>query len=78
MRIANHENLVQLDRVTLFLTDREMKEMIGYLVDLIGKNDDSHHHVSSENYDREITITRFDPENAGFLDEFSREIVLGP
>ncbi len=72
MRILDDKLDKKLDSVTLFLTRNELQQLIGFARQLIEKPSADHHHVSSDDYQKEITICIYDPENPG---NFSPRII---
>ncbi len=63
MRILNDESGGKLDMVTLFFTKEELKQLIGYAKQLIENPSADHHHLSSEDYKKEITLCIYNEEN---------------
>jgi hypothetical protein len=64
MRILDDEADEKLDSVSIFLTKDEMQQLIGYAKQLIEHSSD-HQHLSSNDYQKEITICIYNPENPG-------------
>lgn len=63
MRILDNESDKKIDSVMLFLTKTELQQLIGYATQLLEKPSADHHHLSSEDYQKEITLSIYDPEN---------------
>ncbi|MCH1430188.1 MAG: hypothetical protein L7U87_05430, partial [Chlamydiales bacterium] len=66
MRILDDDSDRKLDTISIFLTKTEAEQMIGYLSDLIedleGSTFPPHSHFSSEDYQKEITLSVYNPE----------------
>lgn len=65
MRILDDKTDKKLDRITLFLTKSEALQLEYYLKHFLEKPNDSglHFHLSSEDYQKEITVCIYNPEN---------------
>ena len=63
MRILDDELDKKLDIVSLFLTEIEIRHLIGYLKQLLDKKID-HAHLMSEDYQKEITVCIYDTINS--------------
>ncbi len=59
MRILDDELDKKLDLVSIFLTEIEIRHLIGYLKQLLDKKID-HAHLISEDYQKEITVCMYD------------------
>ena len=53
----------KLDAVTLLLTKVELQELVGDAESLIKDPSKDHHHISSADYQKEITICIYDEKN---------------
>ena len=72
MYILNDDLDSKLDRITIFLNKKEIQQLIGYAKQLLEKAPSSeHYHLSSEDYQKEITIWMYDSEN---IENFSTKI----
>lgn len=71
MYIVDDETDKSLSSVTVLLNKTELQELIGYAEQLLENPSSQHHHISSVDYQKEITICFFDPEK---IDEFSPNI----
>ena len=60
MRILNDELDKKLDNVSVFLTKVEILQLRGYLNQLLDNPKLQHVHLSSEDYQKEITICIYD------------------
>lgn len=64
MRIMDDDNDKKLDNITLFLTESEARQLLGYVKHLLEeKTSSAHYHLSSEDYQKEVTICIYDPNN---------------
>ena len=63
MRILNDESDKKLDNISLFLTKEEAVQLRGYLNQLLDNSKLQHAHLSSKDYQKEITICLYDENN---------------
>ncbi len=63
MRILDDKSDKKLDTVTLFLTQEEARQLRSDLDQLLAKPKLHHTHLSSENYQKEITVCVYDEKN---------------
>lgn len=64
MYILNEESEQKLDCITLLLTKNELTQLGGYIKQLLEKTPSSdHYHLTNEDYQKEITICVYDPED---------------
>lgn len=56
MRILDNKSNKKLDNITIFLTESEIKQLIGYAEQLLATPSEDHHHLSSTDYKKEITL----------------------
>lgn len=78
MRIFDDESDKKLDRITVLLTEPEALQLESYLKEFLEKPKDKglHFHLSSEDYNKEITICIYDPENITALHPRTQKLVL--
>jgi hypothetical protein len=79
MRILGEDDDKAQSRVTLYLTKAEAGEMKDSLKALLEGPQDSHHHISSSDFSKEITVCLYsedDPKALSHFDERSRKIIL--
>lgn len=77
MRILDEESGRSLDRVTIYVTNREALELKDSLEIVIGSNEDARHeHISSEDYQKEITVCVYDPAVLENFSERSKKLLL--
>ena len=74
MRIVGKNNAV-LATVTLCLTPEEAKELMDSVADLIANPETHHHHISSNDYQTEITVAVYTKENFGSFDPALQKII---
>ena len=60
MRILNDISDTKLDSISIFLNEEEMKQMSDYLNQLLNNPNQQHVHLSSSDYQKEITICLYD------------------
>ena len=63
MRILDDESDKKLDNVSIFLTKEEAVQLRGYLNQLLDNPKLQHSHLSSSDYQKEITICLYDVKN---------------
>ena len=69
MRILDDESNKKLDNVSFFLTEQEAIQLHSDLQELITNRKKHHAHISSDDYQKEITICIYDEKNlSGFHD----------
>ncbi len=77
MRILGLDTDNKLDNVILYLTLTEAKELRDSLNDIImGPQTRHHRHISSEDYQKEITVCIYDETNLEGFDERSKKLIL--
>ena len=77
MRMIDDDSSKKLDNITLFLTMAEAKQLRGALNAVIEEPTDANHrHVSSADYQKEITVCIYDPENLAGFNERSKKLIL--
>ena len=74
MRIYDHDAKRTLQRVTLFLTPAEARELADSAADLAEHPEKHHHHISDSAYEREVIIAVHTPENQHQFDADSKRI----
>lgn len=68
MRIHNLDNDSKIDQVGIFLTPAEAGELRDALQDMLGRPG-IHHHVSGDDYKKEITVAIYDSDHLEGFDE---------
>ncbi|MCF7852744.1 MAG: hypothetical protein K9M07_05850 [Simkaniaceae bacterium] len=63
MRILDDESDRKLDTISVFLTKEEAIQLRSYLSQLIDKPKLQHAHLSSDNYQKEITVCIYDEKD---------------
>jgi len=63
VRILDNDNDKKLDTVGLFLTKEELIQLKADIDSLIQNPKNQHTHLSSEDYQKEITVCIYDPKN---------------
>ena len=72
MRILDDESDKKLDNISIFLTKEEAIQLRGYLNQLLENTGLQHSHLSSIDYQKEITICLYDE---GKLDNFNQRSI---
>lgn len=75
MRIYNQKNDKTFDSITIYLTIEEARELHDDLNSLIKHPQGNHVHVSSNDFQYELTVCIYDKDNLDLFDEKSK-IVL--
>lgn len=79
MRILDQQGDVALKSVIVYLTAAEAAELKDSLESLLDGPVDLHHHVSSADLSKELTVCIYSPDNPSALDHFderSKRIIL--
>ena len=71
MRILDDKSDKKLNSVSLFLTKNEAKHLIGYLEQLLENAKGDHSHLMSEDYQKEICICLYNPDN---VENFNKRV----
>lgn len=72
MRILDDESDKKLDTVSIFLTQEEAVQLRGYLNQLLDNPKLQHSHLSSSDYQKEITLCLYDEKN---LENFNQRSI---
>lgn len=75
MRILNDESDKKLDNISIFLTKEEIVQLRGYLNQLLDNPKLQHCHLSSADYQKEITICLYDEKNLENLNQRSIKLI---
>jgi len=76
MRILDEQTSKALQQVIIFLTLSEARELNDKLESLLSDNGVHHEHVSSEDFQKEITLTIYENRPIESFDERSRRLIL--
>lgn len=78
MRISNDTSDEKLDQITIFLTESEASQLKNSLEQFLKKPKDRglHFHLSSEDYQKEITVCIYNPENIAILHPRAQKLIL--
>ncbi len=76
MRILDEIADKSLESVIVYLTLSEATELRDSIDELLKKPINNHNHVSSENFQKEITICIYDANNLNGFDERSKNLIL--
>ena len=75
MRILNEDEDKKIDNISIFLTHREGNQLLSYLQTIL-KDPSCHHiHLSSEDYQKEITLCVYDDKNIQTFDPRTRKLL---
>lgn len=75
MRILEPAHSKKLNGVGLYLTRGEAIQLQGYLEQLIANPSMHHVHLSSDDYQKEVTISIYDETNLEGFDERSKKLI---
>jgi hypothetical protein len=76
MRILDDETDKKLDTISLFLTMSEAKQLHSYLQELIENPKKQHIHMSSDDYQKEITLCVYNENSLEGLHERGKKLIL--
>jgi len=76
MRILNEVSNQPLKNVTLYLTLAEARELQDSLAEIIKIKENYHAHISSDDYQKEITVCVYDEKKLNGFDERSKKLIL--
>ncbi len=76
MRILDENSDKSLENTTLYLTFMEASHLRDSLDQLLEKPLNNHAHVSSEDYQKEITVCIYDVNNLQDFDERSKNLII--
>lgn len=75
MKILDEDNDKKVDNATIFITAQEAKQIYSYLGTLIEKPANQHFHLSSEDYQEELTICIYDEKDLSGLHERAKKLI---
>lgn len=75
MRILDEVSDKALNRVTLYLTLSEARELRDAIESLLATPENHHQHISSADFKKEITVTIYDSQPIESFDERSRRLI---
>ena len=75
MRILDGESDKKLDNVSIFLTAEEALQLRSYLDQLLENPKLQHSHLSSADYQKEITICVYDIQNLNHFDKRTKKLL---
>jgi len=76
MRLLDNDSDKSFDQVTIYLTKLEAKELVDSLENLINKPKGNHHHISSNDYKKEITVCIYDEKTLEGFSERSKKLII--
>lgn len=77
MRIHDSDNDKVTDNVTLYLTSTEAQELIDDLAEVLSNPKGNHAHISSANYQQELTVCIYNLDDLDEFDDRSKAIIRG-
>lgn len=76
MRILDNDSNKKIDDITLYLKKMELIQLRSYINQLLENPKLQHSHLSSSDYQKEITICIYDEENLEGFNERSKKLIL--
>jgi len=76
LRILNDESDKKLDAVSIFLTKSEAIQLRGYLNQLLENPKMQHSHLSSSDFQKEITICLYDEKKLDDLHPRAKKLII--
>lgn len=76
MRILDENTSQSLENILLYLIYSEASELRDGLIDLLNKPLNNHVHISSKNFQKEITVCIYDKENLKGFDQRSMDLII--
>ena len=76
MRILDQESDKKLDNIIIFFTKEEAIQLKSYLNQLLDKPELHHSHLSSADYQKEITVCVYREDNISSFDDRSKKLIL--
>jgi len=76
MRILNDDSNEKLDTVSFFLTKQEAVQLHSDLEALIADPTKQHTHISSDDYQKEITVCIYDEKDLSGFHERAKTLIL--
>lgn len=76
MRILDNDSNKKIDDITLYLKKRELIQLRSYIDQLLEDPQLQHSHLSSSDYQKEITLCIYDEENLEGFNERSKKLIL--
>lgn len=76
MRILNQDTDSSINEIILYLTAQEAKDLMSALKDVMESSKAANHvHVSSEDFNKEITVCVYDPDQLSDFDKRSQRLI---
>ncbi len=76
MRLLDEDGGKRLERVILYLTQSEAEQLKNDLEQLLLKPSQYHAHVSGDDYQKEVTVTIYQPGQLEGFEERSKKLIL--
>ncbi len=76
MRILNQDTNSSINRIIIYLTSAEAKELRDSVEHLLTVSDVQHEHIPSEDFRKEISVTIYNPDSLDVFDDRSKRIIL--
>jgi len=76
MRILDDASDNRINQVSIFLTKQEALQFLGYVEQLLEDPNTHHSHLSSEDYQKEITISLYDLNDLYSFHPRAKKLIL--
>ena len=76
MHILDKKKDEKIDHLIIYLTKEEAKETVDSILDLLKSQEKHHVHVSSQDYQKEITYIIYDTQDINNYDERTKKLIL--
>jgi len=76
MRIFSDEDNKKLDEVSLFLTKDEARQLQGYIEEMLDNSENHHFHLSTDDFQKEITICLYDQSQLEGFNSRVRKLII--
>ena len=76
MRLLNDDSNKPLNCVTIYLTQSEAEQLRASVVSLLEDPYGNHSHISSSDFQKEVTVCIYSPESISTFDERSQRLIL--
>ena len=76
MKMLDESTDKKIENATVFLTKLEIEQLHSYLGELIENPDNQHFHLSSDDYQKELTVCLYNVEDLTGLHERAKKLII--
>jgi hypothetical protein len=76
MRLLDQKSDASLQRIIIYLTQREAEQLRDFVGGLIKKPLGNHSHISSDDFKKEITVCIYDEANLSGFNDRSKKLIM--